>query len=100
MATTANNLKPLFTNVLIKPVEAEATTASGIVLPDTAQEKPQMGIIMAVGEGDTTAEGKKIEMKVKVGQKVVYKKWGGNEVKVGTEEWTIIDQRDILAIVE
>jgi chaperonin GroES len=99
MKTTAVKIKPLFGNVLIKPIEAEEKTPSGIVLPDTAREKPQIGLVMAVGEGEITPDGKKIPMKVKVGDKVFYKKWGGNEIKVGTEEWTIVEQKDILAIV-
>lgn len=93
------NIKPLFDNVLVKPLEAQERTASGIILPDTAKEKPQIGLVMAVGEGHVNPEGKILPMKVKVGQKVMYKKWGGNEVKVGNEEWTIIEQKDILAIV-
>jgi len=93
-------IKPLFDNVLIKPLEEEAKTPSGIVLPDTAKEKPQIGKVMAVGPGALTDDGKKIPMVVKVGQKVMYKKWGGNEVKVGTEEWLLVEQKDILAIVE
>lgn len=95
-----NNIKPLFNNVLVKPLEAEEKTASGIILPDSAKEKPQIGEVMAVGTGDVTPKGDKIPMVIKVGQKVMYKKWGGNEVKVGTEEWTIVDQKDILAVVE
>ena len=93
------DIKPLFDNVLIKPLEAETRTASGIVLPDTAKEKPQIGKIMAVGTGGTNDSGKHIPMVVKVGQKVMYKKWGGNEVKVGTEEWLLVEQKDILAVV-
>lgn len=92
------NIKPLFDNVLIKPLEAETRTASGIILPDSAKEKPQMGEVMAVGDGKIV-EGKKIPVEVKVGQKVMYKKWGGSEVKVGTEEWTMVGQEDILAVV-
>ena len=92
-------IKPLFGNVLIKPLEAETRTPSGIVLPDSAKEKPQTGIIMSIGDGEITPDGKKIPMVVKVGDKVVYKKWGGNEIKVGTEEWQVIEQKDILAIV-
>ncbi len=94
------NIKPLFDNVLIKPLEVEEKTASGIVLPDTAKEKPQMGIVMSVGPGKKNSAGKLIAMVVKVGQKVMYKKWGGNEVKVNSEEWTLVSQEDILAIVE
>lgn len=97
---TGKNIKPLFGNVLVKPTEAETKTASGIILPDTAKKESQVGEIVAIGPGDVTPKGEKIPMVVKVGQKVMYKKWGGNEVKVGDEEWTILDQKDILAIVE
>lgn len=95
---TKTNLKPLFDNVLIRPLEAEDKTASGIILPDTAKEKPQMGIVMAIGTGKIS-NGKKQPMVVKKGDKVMYKKWGGNEVKVDNEEWTLVGQEDILAIV-
>jgi|SRR3989344_194715 len=94
------NIKPLFDNVLIKPLEAEEKTASGILLPDSAKEKPQLGIIKAVGKGKADKDGKLMAMVVKVGDKVMYKKWGGNEIKVNGEEWTIISQDDILAIAE
>ncbi len=93
------NISPLFDNVLIKPLEAETRTPSGIVLPDSAKEKPQVGLIMAVGPGGMTDDGKQVKMIVKKGQKVMYKKWGGNEVKVGSEEWLLVEQKDILAIV-
>lgn len=100
MTKTQNtNIKPLFLNVLIKPVASEQKTAGGIILPDSAKKESQTGIIMAVGPGDTTPKGDKVSVVVKVGQKVMYKKWGGNEIKVGNEEWTIVDQKDILAIV-
>jgi chaperonin GroES len=95
-----NTLKPLFDNVLIRPLEAEVKTASGIILPDTAQEKPTMGEIIAVGPGRVTIKGEKEPMMVKAGQKVMYKKWGGNEVKFNGEELTLVEQKDILAIVE
>jgi|SRR3989338_6513662 len=94
-----NKIKPLFDNVLIRPLEAEAKTASGIILPDSAKEKPQVGEVMAIGPGATNEDGKLIPITVKVGQKVMYKKWGGTEVKVENEEWTIVEQKDILAIV-
>ncbi|OGG02699.1 co-chaperone GroES [Candidatus Gottesmanbacteria bacterium RBG_16_37_8] len=94
------NIKPLFGNVLIKPQQNEAKTASGIILPDTAQKESQVGIVMAIGPGEVTPKGEKIQMFVKVGQKVMYKKWGGNEVKVNDEEWTMVEQKDILAIVD
>lgn len=93
------NIKPLFNNVLVKPLEAEEKTAGGIYLPDSAKEKPQIGVVMAVGDGDVTPKGDRHQMTVKVGDRVMYKKWGGNEIKVGSEEWTIVEEKDILAIV-
>lgn len=96
----ANKITPLFNNVLIKPLEAETKTASGIILPDSVKEKPQMGEIMAVGQGEVTPKGDTVKMIVKVGQKVMYKKWGGNEVKVNNEEWMIVEQKDILAVID
>lgn len=94
------NIKPLFDYVLVKPLEEEAKTPSGILLPDSAKEKPQVGQIMAVGTGHVTDDGKTVSMIVKVGQKVMYKKWGGNEIKVNNEEWLLVEQKDILAVVE
>lgn len=92
-------IKPLFDNVLVKPLEAESKTPSGIILPDTVKEKPQVGLIMAVGPGGRDDHGNQVSMVVKVGQKVMYKKWGGNEVKVNGQEWMLVEQKDILAIV-
>jgi len=94
------NIKPLFANVLIKPLDAEEKTAGGIILPDSAKEKPTMGLVMAVGEGAVNEKGVKEKMTVKVGDRVMYKKWGGNEVKMGNEEWTIVEQKDILAVIK
>ena len=94
------NITPLFDNVLIKPLQAEERLPSGILLPDSAKEKPQMGQVMAVGAGGTDDKGNPVKMTVKVGQKVMYKKWGGNEIKVDGQEWMIVEQKDILAIVE
>ncbi|MBI2028074.1 MAG: co-chaperone GroES [Candidatus Levybacteria bacterium] len=91
--------KPLFDNVLIKPLEAEEKTKSGIILPDSVKEKPQIGLVMAVGAGKVSSNGKLNPVVVKPGQNVMYKKWGGNEVKVNGEEWTIVSQDDILAVV-
>ena len=91
--------QPLFDNVLVKPLEPEQKTASGIVLPDSVKEKPQAGLVMAAGPGTTDDKGNHIPMQVKAGQKVLYKKWGGNEVKMGTEEWMILEQKDVLAII-
>jgi chaperonin GroES len=94
------NIKPLFDYVLVKPVKSEEVLPSGIVLPDTAKEKPQIGEIMAIGPGGFNEQGKATPMLVKVGQKVLYKKWGGNEVKVGMEEWLLIEQKDVMAVVQ
>lgn len=100
MIIKSKSITPLFDNVLIKPLEEESRTPSGIVLPDTAKEKPQVGKVMAVGPGGVADDGKKIPMVVKTGQKVMYKKWGGNEIKVDGEEWLLVEQKDILAIIE
>lgn len=97
---TKLNIKPLFDYVLIKPLEAEGKTAGGIYLPENAKEKPQAGEVMAIGPGAHDANGKLVPMTVKVGQKVLYKKWGGDETKVGNEEWKLVRQTDILAIVD
>lgn len=108
MSKNTSNIKPLFDYILVRPLEGETKTASGIVLPDSVKEKPQMGEVMEVGPGKSSCGGCCDEEKetcckdivVKKGQKVLYKKWGGNEVKVGTEEWLLIEQKDIMAIVE
>lgn len=100
MAKITSKINPLFDYVLVKPVSDEKTTSSGIVLPDTVKEKPQIGEVMAVGAGKVNDNGKKIPMIVKKGQKVLYKKWGGNEVKVGSEEWLLIEEKDVMAIIE
>ncbi|MBP9716497.1 MAG: co-chaperone GroES [Candidatus Levybacteria bacterium] len=95
------NIQPLFDNILVKPLEAESKTASGILLPDNAKEKPQIGEIMAVGQGVVDdGEIVKNSIVVKVGQKVMYKKWGGDEVKVNGEDWMMVKQSDIMAIIE
>ena len=91
-------LKPLAGYVLIEPAPKETKTASGIVLPDTADEKPQEGKVLACGD-DLVEEGKTIKCPVKVGDKVVYKKWGGNEVKVEGCELLLIQFEDFMAIV-
>jgi chaperonin GroES len=93
------NIKPLFDNILVKPLKAEEKTTGGIYLPESAKEKPQIGAAMAIGDGARDENGKLIPMVVKVGQKVMFTKWGGNEVKVGNEEWKLVKQSDILAIV-
>ena len=93
------NIKPLFDRVVIKMVEAEETTKSGIILAGNAKEKPQVAEIVAVGPGGVV-EGKEITMQVKVGDHVLMSKYAGTEVKLDGEEYTILRQSDILAIVE
>lgn len=92
-------IKPLGDRVVIKNVEMEETTKSGIVLPGAAKEKPQMAEVLAVGPGGLV-DGKEVEMNVKVGDKVIYSKYAGTEVKLEREEYIIVRQNDILAIVE
>ena len=93
------NLKPLGDRVVVKPVEKEEKTKSGIVLPDTAKEKPQEGIVQAVGTGRILGNGTKIPMELKVGDKVLYAKYAGNEFKVDEIEYLIVSEKDVLAIL-
>ena len=93
-------LKPLGDRVVVKALEAEQTSRGGIVLPDTAQERPQTGEVLAVGPGKTLDNGSVAAMEIKVGDKVVYSKYGGTEVKVGGEEVMILRQDDILGVLE
>ena len=92
-------LKPLLDKVVLKPVEAVETTKAGIILPGSAQEKPEMSEIVAVGPGGLV-DGKEVVMQVKAGQKVIYSKYAGTEVKLEGEEYIIVKQSDILAVVE
>ena len=94
------NIKPLEDRIVVKSVEAEQTTASGLVIPDTAKEKPQEGEVVAVGEGRFDESGKRVPMDVKLGDKVVYSKYGGTELSYGGEDYLILGTRDILAIIE
>jgi chaperonin GroES len=97
---TASKLRPLGDRVVVRPTPREEMTKSGIVLPDTAKEKPQEGEILAVGPGRILDDGKRESMDVKVGQKVLYGKYAGTEFKVDEEDLLIVSQKDILAIVE
>jgi chaperonin GroES len=92
-------LQPLGDRVIVKPSEGEEKTKSGIVLPETAKEKPQEGEVIAVGSG-RYEEGKRVPLEVKQGDKIIYSKYGGTEVKVEGEEYLILSERDILAIVK
>lgn len=94
------NVKPLGSRVVIKPLEKEERTKSGILLPDTAKEKPQQGKVMAVGTGRLLENGSKVALEVKEGDTVIFSKYAGTEVKIDGEEYMILDgDRDILAIV-
>ena len=97
VATVA--IKPLEDRVVVKPLDAEQTTASGLVIPDTAKEKPQEGVVLAVGPG-RWEDGKRVELDVKEGDIVLYSKYGGTEVKVDGEEYLILSARDVLATLK
>ncbi len=99
MTATKTKLKPLEDRVLVRPDEGEETTISGIVIPDTAKEKPQQGTILAVGPGKRSETGDLIPVDIKEGDVVMYSKYGGTEVKVDGEELLILSSRDVLAIV-
>ena len=94
------SIKPLEDRIVVKGIEAQQTTASGLVIPDTAKEKPQEGEVIAVGPGRFNEDGdERVPMDIKVGDKVIYSKYGGTEVKYGGQELLILSARDVLAIV-
>jgi chaperonin GroES len=93
----AIKLQPLADRLVVKPIEREEVTKGGIVLPDTAKEKPQEGKVLAVGPGRLSEDGKRIAMDVKVGDVVIYTKYGGTEIKIDDEELVILRESDILA---
>ncbi|HEX6246999.1 MAG TPA: co-chaperone GroES [Nocardioidaceae bacterium] len=94
------NIKPLEDRIVVKPLDAEQTTASGLVIPDTAKEKPQEGEVVAVGPGRFNDDGdERIPMDINVGDKVIYSKYGGTEVKFSGEEFLILSARDVLAVI-
>jgi chaperonin GroES len=93
------NLKPLGDRVVIKPSDKEEKTKSGILLPDTAKEKPQEGTVQAVGTGRILDSGAKVPMELKVGDKILYAKYAGNEFKIDEIEYLIVSEKDVLAVV-
>ena len=93
-------IQPLGDRVLVKPAEAKETKRGGIIIPDTAKEKPQEGIIAACGKGKTTEDGKVIALDVKVGDKILYGKYSGSEIKLDDEDYLIMHQDDILGILK
>ena len=96
----ALNLKPLGSRVVVEPMEENEVTAGGIVLPETAKEKPQKGVVLSVGPGDRDDEGKRIAMDVKVGDTVLFAKYGGTEIKMDGKKFLILRESDLLAIVK
>ena len=100
--TTATKvaIKPLEDRIVVQANEAETTTASGIVIPDTAKEKPQEGTVLAVGPGRFDDKGSRIPVDVQVGDTVLYSKYGGTEVKYAGEEYLVLSARDVLAVIE
>jgi chaperonin GroES len=100
VSSTATQLKPLGSNVIVKPTPREEMTKSGIVLPDTAKERPEEGTVVAVGTGRTLDNGSREEIEVVVGQKVLFQKYAGTEFKLDEDELLILKHGDILAIVE
>jgi chaperonin GroES len=97
---TAVKLRPLGDKVIVRPEAGEETTKSGIVLPDTAKEKPQEGVIVAVGTGRVLDNGERVDLEVEEGQNILYAKYAGTEVKHEGEDLLILSERDILAILE
>ena len=97
MATT---IKPLEDRILVEPLEAETTTASGLVIPDTAKEKPQEGKVVATGPGRIDDNGNRVPMDVKVGDVIIFSKYGGTEVRYNGQDYLLLNSRDILAVVE
>ena len=100
--TTATKvvLKPLEDRIVVQPLEAEQVTASGLVIPDTAKEKPQEGKVLAVGPGRFDDKGARVPVDVQVGDVVLYSKYGGTEVKYSGQEYLVLSARDVLAIIE
>jgi chaperonin GroES len=100
--TTATKvvLKPLEDRIVVSPLEAEQVTASGLVIPDTAKEKPQEGKVLAVGPGRFDDKGSRVPVDVSVGDIVLYSKYGGTEVKYSGEEYLVLSARDVLAVIE
>ncbi len=93
-------IKPLEDRIVVQPLEAETTTASGLVIPDTAKEKPQEGEVLAIGPGRIDDNGNRVPLDVTVGDKVIYSKYGGTEVKYAGEEYLVLSARDAPAVIE
>jgi len=98
-STVSVSIKPLEDRIVIQQVDAETTTASGLVIPDTAKEKPQEGDVVAVGPGRIDDNGNRVPLDIAVGDKVIYSKYGGTEVKYGGVDYLVLSARDVLAVV-
>jgi chaperonin GroES len=94
------NVQPLGDRLLVRPVKREERTKSGLVIPDTAKEKPQEGMVEAIGPGRMLDDGTKVPLEVKVGERILYAKYAGNEFKLDGEEYLIVSEKDVLAVVE
>lgn len=94
------NIRPLHDRIIVQRVEEETRTASGLIIPDTAKEKPQQGVIIAAGKGKTTEDGKVTPLDVKVGDKVLFGKYAGTEIKIEGKEYLMMREDDILGVVE
>ena len=99
VSLSVSTVKPLGDRVFVKVSEAEEKTAGGILLPDNAREKPQVGEVVAVGPGKRNDDGSRTELDVNVGDKVLYSKYAGTDIKLGTEEYVLLSEKDILAVV-
>jgi chaperonin GroES len=99
MVLTSTKIRPLGDRVVVKPIQREEVTKSGIVLPDTAKEKPQRGEVIAVGPGRLNDDGERLPMEVKVGDEVLFAKYAGTELKIDDEEYLILSEKDILAVL-
>ena len=97
---TKVNIKPLEDRIVVQANEAETTTASGIVIPDTAKEKPQEGTVLAVGPGRVDDSGNRIPLDVSIGDVVLYSKYGGTEIRYAGEDYLVLSARDVLAVIE
>lgn len=100
MAKAAPKIRPLGEKVLIKRLDAEEKTSGGIVLPDTAKEKPQRGTVLSVGDGKLMDDGKRAKFQVKKGDKVLFASYAGTEIKIDGEEYMLMDESDVLAILD
>jgi chaperonin GroES len=100
VTATKVNIKPLEDRIVVQALEAETTTASGIVIPDTAKEKPQEGTVLAIGPGRVDDNGNRIPVDVKEGDVVLYSKYGGTEVKYAGQEYLVLSARDVLAVID